>query len=195
MLAPVPPMIEPPAPAAPAAIVAYHDSGAWARDTATVVTSAQRYVVRHRGGRPALVLDVDDTALSTYACLKRAGFDRAAAACAQRRLPAVRPVRALYRRARQLGVTVFFVTRRREDLRAVTRRNLHAAGYAGRLRIRLAPVGGTSAAHRRFKARERARIERAGYRIVASLGDQRSDLTGGSAERTFKLPNPMYLTR
>jgi HAD superfamily, subfamily IIIB (Acid phosphatase) len=28
--------------------------------------------------------------------------------------------------------------------------------------------------------------------IVLSLGDQQSDLTGGYAERTFKLPNPVY---
>lgn len=191
---------EPPAPAAPAAIVAYHDSGAWARDTAKVVGRARRYLVRHRAGgpgrRPALVLDVDDTALSSYECLKRAGFDRAAGRCAERGgLPAVGPVRALYRRARHLGVTVFFVTRRRTDLRAVTRANLRAAGYGGRLRVRLAPRHDTRAQHRRFKARERARIERSGHRIVVNLGDQRSDLTGGHARRGYELPNPMYVTR
>ena len=31
-----------------------------------------------------------------------------------------------------------------------------------------------------------------GYTILLSLGDQESDLTGGYAERTFKLPNPVY---
>jgi acid phosphatase len=195
MIAPAPMTTEPPAPATPAAIVAYHDSGAWARDTASVVDRARRYLVRHRGGRAALVLDVDDTALSTYACLERVDFDRSKGRCAERRLPVVRPVRGLYRRARHLGVTVFFVTRRREDLRGVTRRNLHAAGYGGRLHIRLAPQGGTGTQHRRFKARERGRIERAGHRIVVNLGDQRSDLTGGHAARSYKLPNPMYVTR
>ena len=28
--------------------------------------------------------------------------------------------------------------------------------------------------------------------FVVNLGDQRSDLEGGYAERTFKLPNPVY---
>jgi hypothetical protein len=28
--------------------------------------------------------------------------------------------------------------------------------------------------------------------IIANLGDQFSDLAGGYAERTFKLPNPFY---
>ena len=31
-----------------------------------------------------------------------------------------------------------------------------------------------------------------GYDIVANFGDQLSDLTGGFADKTFKLPNPMY---
>jgi hypothetical protein len=29
---------------------------------------------------------------------------------------------------------------------------------------------------------------------VANLGDQVSDLSGGFAEKTFKLPDPFYLT-
>ena len=43
-----------------------------------------------------------------------------------------------------------------------------------------------------FKAPERKKIADRGYTIVLSLGDQQSDLSGGFAERTFKLPNPVY---
>jgi acid phosphatase len=43
-----------------------------------------------------------------------------------------------------------------------------------------------------FKAPERRKIKERGYTIVLSLGDQESDLKGGYAERTFKLPNPVY---
>jgi predicted secreted acid phosphatase len=199
MIAPPTTTTEPPAPAAPAAIVAYHDSGAWARDTGAVAERARRFLLAHRRDdrrRAALVLDVDDTALSTYACLERAGFDRAAGNCAESAgLPAVGATLELYRQARARGVIVFFVTRRREHLRAVTVAGLRHAGYRGHLRVRLAPEGGTAAAHRRFKAGARRRIEASGYRIVVNLGDQRSDLTGGYARRSYKLPNPMYLTR
>ena len=31
-----------------------------------------------------------------------------------------------------------------------------------------------------------------GFRIVANFGDQFSDLKGGYADKTFKLPNPTY---
>jgi hypothetical protein len=35
-------------------------------------------------------------------------------------------------------------------------------------------------------------IEAQGYRIVASVGDQYSDLAGGHEAVAFKLPNPFY---
>jgi hypothetical protein len=43
-----------------------------------------------------------------------------------------------------------------------------------------------------YKSETRAHIESLGYDIVANFGDQYSDLTGGSADKTFKLPNPNY---
>ncbi len=38
----------------------------------------------------------------------------------------------------------------------------------------------------------RAHIESLGYDIVGNFGDQFSDLKGGYADHTFKLPNPNY---
>jgi HAD superfamily, subfamily IIIB (Acid phosphatase) len=43
-----------------------------------------------------------------------------------------------------------------------------------------------------FKAPLRAKIAAMGYTIIANVGDQFSDLEGGFAERTFKLPNSFY---
>jgi len=31
--------------------------------------------------------------------------------------------------------------------------------------------------------------------IIANIGDQESDLAGGFAEKTFKLPNPFYISK
>ena len=55
---------------------------------------------------------------------------------------------------------------------------------------RVAGNGFASAAD--FKAPERRKIAEQGYSILLSMGDQASDLEGGFAERTFKLPNPVY---
>jgi predicted secreted acid phosphatase len=52
------------------------------------------------------------------------------------------------------------------------------------------PNGACTTIH--YKSATRAHIESLGYDIVANFGDQFSDLTGGAADRTFKLPNPNY---
>ena len=65
----------------PDEIVEYRESGEWARDTRRVVARARRHVSRNLDGRPAIVLDIDDTSLSTYACLKQVGFVREDASC------------------------------------------------------------------------------------------------------------------
>ena len=38
-----------------------------------------------------------------------------------------------------------------------------------------------------FKSGQRAALEGQGYRIVANVGDQESDLVSGHADRSFKL--------
>ena len=52
------------------------------------------------------------------------------------------------------------------------------------------PNGSCTTAH--YKTATRAHIESRGYDIVANFGDQFSDLVGGFADKTFKLPNPNY---
>lgn len=54
------------------------------------------------------------------------------------------------------------------------------------------PEGKTFKSAVDFKAPERKKIQDAGYTILFTMGDQQSDLDGGFAERTFKLPNPVY---
>jgi predicted secreted acid phosphatase len=53
-------------------------------------------------------------------------------------------------------------------------------------------AGGTSCATIPYKSGTRAYIESQGYNIVADIGDQFSDLLGGFADKTFKMPNPNY---
>jgi predicted secreted acid phosphatase len=93
----------------------------------------------------------------------------------------------------QQGVAVFFITGRPESLRKPTERNLRAAGYDGWSALVMVPGNFPrlkSAAD--YKAPARKRIAEQGYTIVLNMGDQESDLAGGYAERTFKLPDPFY---
>jgi hypothetical protein len=74
-----------------------------------------------------------------------------------------------------------------------TLRNLEAAGFAGierdHLYMRDQASEGSASIH---KIPARAAIEKMGFNIIANIGDQNSDLVGGYAEMTFKVPNPFY---
>ena len=193
---------EPRAPAAPEDIVEYRDSGEWDRDTSERIDAARASLAGALDEgtvvRPAIVLDVDDTSLSNYECLKRSNFRQSArGSCGPRGVsPAIPQTLALYRFARERGVAIFFITGRRERLRSVTRSNLRAEGYPG-LHSAADAARPRAAGHRTTAGRRApaARLTRRGYRILINVGDQRSDLTGGYARRTFKLPNPMYVIK
>jgi predicted secreted acid phosphatase len=53
-------------------------------------------------------------------------------------------------------------------------------------------AAGVSCPTIQYKSGTRAYIESQGYDIVADFGDQFSDLLGGFADKTFKMPNPNY---
>jgi hypothetical protein len=53
-------------------------------------------------------------------------------------------------------------------------------------------VAGVSCPTIRYKSGVRAHLEDIGWDIVGNFGDQFSDLTGGFADKTFKMPNPNY---
>ena len=189
---------EPRAPASPEAIVRYRDSGEWTRDISAVTRRARKFLARRlerrRPRRPAIVLDIDDTSLSNYACFKAENFsDEASALCAVGgRLPAIPQTRSLFRFARKRRVAVFFITGRPESQRAATERNLRTAGYEGWTQVVMVPNGDHFATAAAYKAPVRAGIARDGYTIIANVGDQPSDLEGGGAEQGFLLPNPFY---
>ena len=190
------------------ASVEYHDSGTYMSDFARAAAPAGDWL-RQRApqvSRPALVLDVDDTALTNWPVILANDFGRfPAGPCL---LPAgpcgwhawdlrgqdapLEPTLQVFQTARSLGVTVFFISGRPESERAATERNLRAAGYAGYEQAFFTPDDAHFAFLADFKAPVRQQIAARGYAIVANMGDQMSDLDGGFAEKTFKLPNPFY---
>jgi len=66
-----------------------------------------------------------------------------------------------------------------------------AAGYEW-TGVRLKPDALHTQSAVEFKSPERKKLVDEGYTIIVNMGDQMSDLEGGFAERTYKLPNPFY---
>jgi predicted secreted acid phosphatase len=185
----------------------YIASGAYDRDFARVVSDARAFLERRApsASRPAIVLDIDETSLSNWPAYKVNGWVRVAngpcdldqGPCGLREWQAradskaLAPTLELARRAKALNVAVFFISGRPAALQSATERNLRDQGYEFEAVI-LQPPGSAFKSAVDFKAPERKKIAERGYTILFSMGDQESDLKGGYAERTFKLPNPVY---
>jgi len=181
------------------AIVQYYTSGRHDADVANVDARLQANVdERLRAGvrKPAVVFDIDDTALSTFPYERARDFSYDAASWTQweraDRFPAILPTLRLAQHLARERVAIFFVTGRRTPERAATLHELALAGYPAPAGLYLRPRDDHASSVIPFKSETRARIAARGYDILASVGDQWSDLRGGHADSVYKLPNPMY---
>ncbi|HEV7473064.1 MAG TPA: HAD family acid phosphatase [Pyrinomonadaceae bacterium] len=188
----------------------YIDSGRYDRDVAKVAAAARVWLEKRArtAVKPAIVLDIDETSLNNWPALRINSWTRindgpcdlTKAPCGYRawqamaQAKAIAPTLALARRARELGVEIFFITGRPERLREATERNLREQGFEWKAVVFRKENDGLATVVD-FKAPERRKITEQGYTIILNLGDQESDLKGGYAERTFKLPNPVYFVR
>jgi hypothetical protein len=175
------------------ALVKYHDSGQYESDLSSVDSAAQSYLDAHLGsGKPAIVLDIDETSLSNYAGLLASGFtaEGTVITAVSASGTAITPTLALYHEAIAHHVAVFFITGRPPQIQEITETNLRNVGYdEGWNAAYFKP---TEADTEQFKSSTRAAIKKSGYRIIVNVGDQQSDLDGGFAQQAFKLPNPFY---
>jgi predicted secreted acid phosphatase len=185
----------------------YISSGRYDTEFGEVVARARTFMEKRAPAvtKPAIVLDIDETSLSNWPAYRMNGWVRIPnGPCDLERGPcglrawqamatskALSPTLELAKRAEAMGVAVFFITGRPAELREATERNLQHEGYhpAG---VVLQPPGAAFKSAVDFKAPERRKIAETGYTIILSMGDQQSDLSGGYAEKTFKLPNPVY---
>ncbi|MFF7097647.1 HAD family acid phosphatase [Streptomyces rubradiris] len=169
-----------PAPSVAAATAAKVDYATWQKDCQAVMDQAlpylkQRIAAARPGEKQAIVLDIDNTALETDF-----GFSYPQ--------PANRPVLDAARYAQEHGVSLFFVTARPGVLYWPTEYNLEHDGYeVSGLHVRgLTDLFKDVAA---YKTAQRVGIENDGYTIIANIGNNATDLSGGHAEKTFKLPD------
>jgi len=145
----------------------------------------------------ALVLDIDETTLSNYEEMVKAGFAYDSAVfhdwINSAKAPAIPGTLRLYREAQRLGVSVFFITGRSEAERDATERNLREQGFQNWQQLFLRSPAQTSEPMATFKSGARAAVAAQGYRIALNVGDQWSDNKGEpQAEFFVKYPDPYY---
>jgi len=152
---------------------------------------------RKPGERLAMVLDIDETSLSSYCELKREGFGYIDAQHKQWLVSpeasiAIPGTLELFNQALGANVSVFFITGRSHDEYEATAHNLRLAGYHDWTGLIVRNEEELSMDTSLYKSSHRAEIAK-DHRIILSVGDQWSDLNGTPhAEVSIKLPNPFY---
>ena len=156
------------------------DYATWQQDCQTVMNQAlpalkQRIAAAKPGEKQAIVFDIDNTTLETDY-----GFSYPS--------PANKPVLEVAKYAQEHGVSLFFVTARPGIISGVTDYNLKSVGYkVSGLYVRgFLDLFKDVAA---YKTAQRVTIESKGYTIIANIGNSATDLSGGHAETTYKLPD------
>jgi acid phosphatase len=179
-------------------------------DLSLVIADALAYVERRADQVkwPAVVLDIDETSLTNWENIQDNNFgfikggpcpEQPHMACGfddwilKASAPAIEPTRTFFNAIRARNIAVFFITGRRDSQRDATLLNLDHAGYQGWTKLVTRPDSDSNTSIVPFKSGERAKIQAAGYTIIANIGDQESDLAPGTADYcSFKLPNPFY---
>lgn len=185
-------------------IIKYYESGEYGQDVTKVTSDAQNYlqtrIIENEGKakkqKLAIVFDIDDTALTSYECAKKLNFggtiEQIRSCIAEGTYQVIPQVLDLYRFAKAHNVAVFFITGRKQDVMKTTEGNLKHEGYNNWDGLYLESNDYKEKSAVPFKTNLRKNLIDQGYDIVFSMGDQSSDLTGGYADKEFKLPNPMY---
>jgi hypothetical protein len=194
----------------------------YAKEASGVAARGQHYLAHARtshGKTKAIILDVDDTTLATwnYEVFSNWAYNPTTNAdyVNGEKFPAVPGMVSMVKGAEREGYAIFYLTGRPTTQEDATLGNLSdVAGYPKPTTLRDGedglftkpdvtvypdylktacaddPSGKCTTIH--YKSATRAHIESLGYDIVGNFGDQYSDLKGGYADQTFKLPNPNY---
>lgn len=177
----------------------YYTSGLYQQDLNCVVAQAYMYLKSKLPAKPnqALTFDIDDTVLSTWQYNKSNdfGYDKYWAQHweNQANFPVIKPMLNLYTFAKKQGYKVFFITGRKPNLTDATQLNLLKAGFKNWDGIFFKPNDYRESSLIPYKSGMRKALTEEGYSIILNMGDQESDLQGNYAEKSLKLPNPMYL--
>jgi predicted secreted acid phosphatase len=150
--------------------------------------------LRKHPKKPTVVLDIDETTMSNWACLDAVDFDLSGlAVCVVGGKSVAFPAaKAFIKHARARKVALAFITGAPAGLCPGRRTNLNAQGIKGPFTLVCRPATDTAGTLVPYKSGARKALQAKGATIIVNVGDQQSDLAGGAAKTTVKLPNPIY---
>ncbi len=178
----------------------YYESGQYNRHIDSILKKAEVEIESvELPSNPVVIFDVDDTALSSYDYTKSLGFGFTWRSWIKwmkgKKSKAIKPVENFYYFLKKRKIRIIFLTGRDSSLSEATRENLIEQGYLSfdSLICRGQAYKGEPAS--KFKEEIRTKLVKKGFGILASIGDQKSDLQGADTGIKIKLPNFLYIIK
>jgi predicted secreted acid phosphatase len=174
--------------------IAYTYSKEYAKEFNKAITDAYKACKQHIGEENiAIVSDIDETLLDNregLAKLSEFDYSQFIDWINKANAPTLKPTAQFLKWARKNNFAIFLITGRKENERLPTIVNLlrRDIAYDG---LYMRPNDNHDSADV-FKSQIRQKIEKTGFKIIVNIGDQISDLLGGSALDCEKLPNKIY---
>lgn len=176
----------------------YYESGAYSKDLKEIISNAESEINNLiLSANSAVVFDIDETSLSNYEIMKKEyfGYDQTRWDnwVNEGRAPAIPEVKEFYDYLISKNIKVIFLTGRKNSQYSTTYKNLKKVGYVKFDTLILKNDSESSLSALEFKSNKREELSKKGYDIIASIGDQVSDLEGKNHGIQIKLPNYIYI--
>ncbi|KAH9324103.1 hypothetical protein KI387_004281, partial [Taxus chinensis] len=181
----------------------YIISGQYDNDVKGAIKAADSCLISamaNGDGQDAVIMDIDETALSNFPYFRafqhRYALHNVAAWnhwVEEAKAPALIPTLELYRKLQNQDLALVFLTERHENQRNSTMKNLLGAGYSGWTMLIMRSEDEMQMNVQAYKSKQRLQLESKGLHITGVIGDQWSDISGPAVGNyTFKIPNPLY---
>lgn len=181
----------------------FDDSTRYLKDVRRVIEKAKEFVEENFDPTKnnVAIFDVDETSLNNLEYIKGHDFgytqESWEAWVDSAKAKPIQPILEFYKFVKSKGIKVFFITGRHASKNIKnpdpTIKNLIEAGYTDFDGIFFKPRSPKMKTSE-FKSMIRKQLVEQGYFIFINIGDQFSDFEGEYPGKTFKLPNPAYLT-
>jgi predicted secreted acid phosphatase len=179
-------------------VINYYENGAYHAELTEIVNNGlERLEEKNLPEKPLIIFDVDETALSNYEYIKSIDFgyipELWVKYLKREEADAIPEIQRIYNWAMDNEVSVAFLTGRTHDAKEATYNNLKAEGYSkfDTLICRRADEEKVDAST--YKENHRLELINKGYNIIASVGDQKSDLEGDHSGIKIRVPNYLYI--
>jgi len=175
----------------------YYSSGRYYNEITTCANNAKAIINKYIGQtNKTIVIDIDETMISEWSIMQKYDFGWFDADITEAQycvdFPAFQCIVDLVDYCMANGIAVNILSSRRQKYEQYTLELLGNAGYQNYTDLLLRPTDDTGTIQD-YKIEQRQKIISSGYDIIVNIGDQQSDLDGGYADCTIKIPNPFYL--